>query len=77
MLPFLFSAWLMTSVAHAADAMLDECYRQFPLIVNEGAEPDYDTCRTKNSRIVQFFLTVSLHVNLVLVVVMLMLVVPL
>ena len=44
MLPFLFSAWLMTSVAHAADEMLDECFRQFPGIMNHGKEPDYRAC---------------------------------
>ncbi|CAD7964984.1 unnamed protein product [Amoebophrya sp. A25] len=44
MLPFVFAALLMTSVAEAAQDMLKECYRQFPLIINEGREPDYEEC---------------------------------
>lgn len=44
MLPFIFAALLMTSVAHAAQEMLEECLSQFPQIVNEGKEPDYERC---------------------------------
>eukprot|EP00391_Amoebophrya_sp_Ameob2_P004907 CAMPEP_0179004078 /NCGR_PEP_ID=MMETSP0795-20121207/13074_1 /TAXON_ID=88552 /ORGANISM="Amoebophrya sp., Strain Ameob2" /LENGTH=770 /DNA_ID=CAMNT_0020698239 /DNA_START=102 /DNA_END=2414 /DNA_ORIENTATION=+ len=44
MLPYAFSALTMKSVGIAAGDMVKECMRQFPLIVDEGREPDYDTC---------------------------------
>jgi len=44
MLPYAFSAFTMKSVGIAAGDMVKECMRQFPLIVDEGREPDYDTC---------------------------------
>ncbi|CAD7922347.1 unnamed protein product [Amoebophrya sp. A120] len=50
MLPFIFGALLMTSVAHAAQEMLAECLEQFPKIVNEGAAPDYERCITISTR---------------------------
>ena len=39
MLPFIFSALLMTSVARAAQEMLVECFAQFPKIVSGEAKP--------------------------------------
>ena len=42
--PFVFSALLMTSVARAAQEMLVECYRQFPAIVSGESKPDYAAC---------------------------------
>ncbi|CAD7967805.1 unnamed protein product [Amoebophrya sp. A25] len=44
MLPYAFSAFTMKSVGIAANDMVRECNRQFPLIIDEGREPDYDTC---------------------------------
>lgn len=44
MLPYAFSAMTMKSVGLAANDMVKECMRQFPLIVNEGKAPDYETC---------------------------------
>lgn len=44
MLPFAFSALTMRSVAKAANAMVQECFEQFPKILNEGKEPDYQRC---------------------------------
>merc|ERR1712066_826990 len=44
MLPYWFSAMTMKSVGSAADAMVKECQRQYPAIVNEGKEPEYDEC---------------------------------
>merc|ERR1719375_1879002 len=44
MLPYAFSAMTMKSVGTAASDMVEECNRQFPLIVNHGAQPDYETC---------------------------------
>lgn len=43
-LPCAFSSMLMKSVGLAAQAIVKECQRQFPLILNENKEPDYDTC---------------------------------
>merc|ERR1712100_863941 len=34
----------MKSVGVAANEMLVECLRQFPLIMNEGVAPDYEKC---------------------------------
>merc|ERR1712194_405459 len=44
MLPYAFSAMTMKSVGLAANDMVKECMRQFPLIINEGVPPDYDPC---------------------------------
>merc|ERR1719162_743330 len=44
MLPFAFSALTMKSVGKAANQMVQECFRQFPLILNENVEPDYQRC---------------------------------
>merc|ERR1719316_1253773 len=44
MMPYAFAAWTMKSVGTAANDMVKECNRQFPKIINEGAEPDYETC---------------------------------
>merc|ERR1712066_94589 len=44
MMPYAFSAWTMKSVGKAANDMVKECLRQFPLIMNEGAAPDYKKC---------------------------------
>merc|ERR1711948_102251 len=44
MMPYAFAAWTMKSVGKAADDMLKECLRQFPKIMNENAEPDYQRC---------------------------------
>merc|ERR1712100_138800 len=44
MMPYAFAAWTMKSVGKAANDMVKECNRQFPKIINEGAEPDYETC---------------------------------
>lgn len=44
MLPFAFSAMTMRSVGQAANEMVKECMEQFPKIVNEQAEPDYQRC---------------------------------
>mmetsp|Transcript_20987 Transcript_20987/g.44663 ORF Transcript_20987/g.44663 Transcript_20987/m.44663 type:complete len:811 (-) Transcript_20987:84-2516(-) len=44
MLPFLFSALTMRSVGKAANAMVQECFEQFPKILKEGKAPDYQRC---------------------------------
>jgi inorganic pyrophosphatase len=43
-LPFAFSAITMKAVGMAANDMVEECRRQFPLILNGTKEPDYTTC---------------------------------
>merc|ERR1712151_381141 len=44
MMPYAFAAWTMKSVGTAANDLLEECLRQFPKIMNEGANPDYEKC---------------------------------
>ncbi|CAA9989578.1 V-type H(+)-translocating pyrophosphatase, putative [Plasmodium knowlesi strain H] len=44
MLPYLFSALTMKSVAIAANSVLNECLAQFPLILADKQKPDYDKC---------------------------------
>ena len=47
MLPFVFSAWTMSSVSKAAHSMIEEVRRQFreiPGIMEEKAKPDYTKC---------------------------------
>jgi inorganic pyrophosphatase len=44
MMPYAFAAWTMKSVGQAANDMVKECHAQFPKIINEGAEPDYERC---------------------------------
>eukprot|EP00397_Hematodinium_sp_SG-2012_P004481 GEMP01004493.1.p1 GENE.GEMP01004493.1~~GEMP01004493.1.p1 ORF type:complete len:797 (+),score=190.98 GEMP01004493.1:155-2392(+) len=44
MIPYAFSAMTMKSVGTAANDMVTECMRQFPLIINQGVKPDYETC---------------------------------
>merc|ERR1719456_1693815 len=44
MMPYAFAAWTMKSVGMAANDMVEECLRQFPLILNEGVPPDYEKC---------------------------------
>lgn len=47
MLPFVFSAWTMSSVSRAAFSMIEEVRRQFreiPGIMEEKAKPDYEKC---------------------------------
>lgn len=44
LLPYAFSALTMKSVGEAAKDMVEECMRQFPGIINDGNEPDYETC---------------------------------
>ncbi|MDO5776472.1 MAG: sodium-translocating pyrophosphatase, partial [Eubacteriales bacterium] len=47
MLPFVFSAWTMSSVSRAAYSMIEEVRRQFreiPGIMEEKAKPDYTRC---------------------------------
>merc|ERR1719498_486637 len=43
MMPYWFSAMTMKSVGIAANDMVKECNRQFPLIM-QGARPEYDHC---------------------------------
>eukprot|EP00398_MALV-I-01_sp_L67-1_P000815 gene815-729_t len=43
-LPFAFSAVTMKAVGMAANDMVEECRRQFPLILNGSNQPDYETC---------------------------------
>merc|ERR1719156_196489 len=43
MMPYWFSAMTMKSVGVAANDMVRECNRQFPLIM-QGAKPEYDMC---------------------------------
>merc|ERR1719440_908981 len=42
MMPYWFSAMTMLSVGEAANDMVTECNRQFPLIIEKGEEPDYE-----------------------------------
>jgi inorganic pyrophosphatase len=42
-MPYWFSAMTMKSVGIAANDMVRECNRQFPLIM-QGAKPEYDRC---------------------------------
>jgi inorganic pyrophosphatase len=44
MMPYAFAAWTMKSVGEAANDMVEECRRQFPLILANKAEPDYKRC---------------------------------
>jgi len=44
MMPYAFAAWTMKSVGTAANDLLQECIRQFPGIMEEEKEPDYDKC---------------------------------
>merc|ERR1712087_639516 len=44
MMPYAFAAWTMKSVGLAANDMVKECMEQFPKIMNEGMQPDYDKC---------------------------------
>jgi len=44
LLPYAFSAMTMKSVGEAANDMVQECMSQFPDIVNNGVEPDYEKC---------------------------------
>jgi len=44
LLPFAFSAMTMKSVSLAASQMVNECKVQFPKILEQDAEPDYDGC---------------------------------
>merc|ERR1719213_53353 len=44
MMPYAFAAWTMQSVGRAADDMVQECERQFPLILEQGQAPDYEKC---------------------------------
>merc|ERR1712157_205813 len=44
MMPYAFAALTMKSVGVAANEMLVECLRQFPLIIKEGVAPDYERC---------------------------------
>merc|ERR1740121_2622878 len=44
MMPYAFAAWTMKSVGEAANDMVEECKRQFPLILQNKAEPDYKRC---------------------------------
>jgi len=44
MIPYAFAAMTMKSVGKAANDMVEECHRQFPKIINEGAAPDYERC---------------------------------
>merc|ERR1711988_662327 len=44
MMPYAFAAWTMKSVGEAANDMVKECLKQFPKIVDQHEEPDYQTC---------------------------------
>jgi inorganic pyrophosphatase len=44
MVPYWFSAMTMKSVGIAAQDMVIECMRQFKMIMEDGAEPDYERC---------------------------------
>jgi len=44
MMPYAFAAMTMKSVGEAANDMVKECMEQFPKIMNEGMQPDYDKC---------------------------------
>merc|ERR1719424_2250999 len=43
MMPYAFAAWTMKSVGEAANDMVKECNRQFPMIM-QGGKPDYQHC---------------------------------
>merc|ERR1712038_269535 len=42
MMPYAFAAWTMKSVGIAANDMVEECMKQFPKIMSNEAEPDYE-----------------------------------
>merc|ERR1712125_317367 len=44
MMPYAFAAMTMKSVGEAVNDMVKECMEQFPKIMNEGMQPDYDRC---------------------------------
>merc|ERR1719183_1119709 len=44
MMPYAFAAWTMKSVGEAANDMVLECLEQFPGIMNNTAQPDYEKC---------------------------------
>merc|ERR1712028_266211 len=44
MMPYAFAAWTMKSVGMAANDMVKECMRQFPLIISGEMKPDYQRC---------------------------------
>jgi len=44
MMPYCFAAWTMQSVGMAADKMVAECNAQFPGIMENGEEPNYEKC---------------------------------
>merc|ERR1711937_164000 len=51
MMPYAFAAWTMKSVGDAAQALYDECVKQFPHIMSKGGpgqpekkDPDYTQC---------------------------------
>merc|ERR1712224_98643 len=44
MMPYAFAAWTMKSVGMAANDMVKECMRQFPKIIKDGEDPDYERC---------------------------------
>merc|ERR1712060_490931 len=43
-MPYAFAAWTMKSVGWAANEMVKECMEQFPKIMRDGAQPDYQRC---------------------------------
>merc|ERR1711976_981465 len=44
MMPYAFAALTMKSVGKAANEMVKECLEQFPNIMNNSAQPDYERC---------------------------------
>jgi len=44
MMPYAFAALTMKSVGKAANEMVKECLEQFPGIMNNTAQPDYEKC---------------------------------
>merc|ERR1719517_51541 len=44
MMPYAFAAMTMKSVGKAANEMVKECLEQFPNIMNNTAQPDYEKC---------------------------------
>merc|ERR1712023_462624 len=44
MMPYAFAALTMKSVGKAANEMVKECLEQFPNIMNNTAQPDYERC---------------------------------
>merc|ERR1712176_766178 len=44
MMPYAFAAMTMKSVGKAANEMVKECLLQFPNIMNNTAQPDYEKC---------------------------------